>query len=200
MRRIARVVFLLIVLVSFSVAPAFPAGAEGADSCVHPQVSVRLLTDRDYIHMLIEGIDTARFEIVLCAYLFKTIENADGYPERVMKSLSSAAKRGVRVFALMELNQESGDLIRSNAVTAERLKKAGITVCPDPVDIVSHMKLVVIDRRYLFIGSHNLTQAALKYNHEASVWIDSPFIAREALGYVDSICRFCDKDNKKSLK
>ena len=38
------------------------------------------------------------------------------------------------------------------------------------------------------IGSHNLTQSALKYNHEASVWIDSSPLAEEALRYMKSLC------------
>ena len=186
--RIIRFISLITVLAVFSAAPVCPVRAESVDSHFRPPLQARLLLDRDYFYALIDEINNARSEIVLCAYLFKTIENADGYPERVMKSLSSAVKRGVRVLALMELNQDSGDLIQTNSETAERLKKAGITVYPDPRNLVTHTKLVVIDRRYLFIGSHNLTQAALKYNQEVSVWIDSPFMAEEALQYVDSIC------------
>jgi phosphatidylserine/phosphatidylglycerophosphate/cardiolipin synthase-like enzyme len=53
---------------------------------------------------------------------------------------------------------------------------------------VTHTKLVVIDRRYLLIGSHNLTQSALKFNHEASVRIDSAPLAEEALVYMNSLC------------
>jgi phosphatidylserine/phosphatidylglycerophosphate/cardiolipin synthase-like enzyme len=88
----------------------------------------------------------------------------------------------------MELSQESGDLVKTNSETARRLVDAGIKVCPDPRQKVTHAKLVVIDRRYLFIGSHNLTQSALKYNHETSVWIDSSSLAAEALDYLDSLC------------
>jgi phosphatidylserine/phosphatidylglycerophosphate/cardiolipin synthase-like enzyme len=186
--RIIRFISLLTVLAVFSTGPVCSVRAESVDSHFRPPLQTRLLLDRDYFYALIDEINNARSEIVFCAYLFKTIENADGCPERVMKSLSSAVKRGVRVLALMELNQDSGDLIQTNSETAERLKKAGIGVCPDPRNLVTHTKLVVIDRRYLFIGSHNLTQSALKYNHEVSVWIDSPSMAEEALHYVDSIC------------
>ena len=58
----------------------------------------------------------------------------------------------------------------------------------DAPDRTTHAKLVVIDRRYLFVGSHNLTQSALKYNHEVSVRIDSPPLAEEALAYLKSLC------------
>lgn len=195
-----RLISLLTVLAVFSAGLTGPVRAESLNSRSRPDLEARLLLDRDYFHALIDGINNARTEIVFCAYLFKTIENADGYPERVMKSLSSAVKRGVRVFALMELSQNSGDLIQTNSGTAERLRKAGISVCPDPRDLVTHTKLVVIDQRYLFIGSHNLTQSALKYNHEVSVWFDSPSMAQEVLRYVDSICRQQNGDKNRKRK
>lgn len=89
---------------------------------------------------------------------------------------------------VLERNQDADDLNRNNAETAERLKQAGIRVCMDAPDRVTHTKLVVIDRLYVLIGSHNLTQSALKYNHEASVWIDSAPLAEEALRYMKSLC------------
>jgi phosphatidylserine/phosphatidylglycerophosphate/cardiolipin synthase-like enzyme len=174
----------------FLLAYAAPgAGKEGADSPVHSPGQARLLIDREYFDVLREGIEGARSEIVVCAYLFKTLAGADGYPEKIVKSLAAAVKRGVPVRAVMELSQESGDLVRTNAETAKRLRRAGITVCPDPPNLVTHTKLVVIDRRYLLIGSHNLTQSALRYNHEVSVWIDSPAMAKQALDYLNDLCQ-----------
>ena len=148
----------------------------------------KLLLDRDYFTALMDGVDSARAEIFLSAYLFRTIEGARGYPEAVLKRLLAAVKRGVRVDVILERNKDADDLSRNNAETAERLKEAGVRVCMDAPDRVTHTKLVVIDRRYLLIGSHNLTQAALKFNHEASVWIDSVPLAEEALSYMKSLC------------
>jgi len=148
----------------------------------------KLLLDRDYFTALLDGVERARAEIFLSAYLFRTIEDARGYPEAVLKRLVAAVHRGVRVDVVLERNQDVDNLNRNNAETAERLKQGGIRVCMDAPDRVTHTKLVVIDRRYLLIGSHNLTQAALKFNHEASVWIDSAPLAEEALGYMKSLC------------
>ena len=147
-----------------------------------------MLLDGDYFTALLNGIDRAREEIFLSAYLFRTIENAQGCPEAVLKSLIAAVGRGVRVEAILERNRDADDLNRNNAETAERLRQGGIRVCLDAPDRQTHTKLVVIDRRYVLIGSHNLTQSALKYNHEASVWIDSAPLAEEALRYMKSLC------------
>jgi phosphatidylserine/phosphatidylglycerophosphate/cardiolipin synthase-like enzyme len=151
-------------------------------------VEAKLLLDRDYFTALLNGVDRARAEIFLSAYLFRTIEDAKGYPEAFLKRLFAAVQRGVRVDVVLERNKAADDLNRNNAETAERLMRGGIRVCMDAPDRVTHTKLVVIDRRYLLIGSHNLTQAALKFNHEASVWIDSAPLAEEALGYMKSLC------------
>jgi phosphatidylserine/phosphatidylglycerophosphate/cardiolipin synthase-like enzyme len=197
-RRMASTAALLILL-----SPAVLAAGEGRAAGAAPQpvltekttvpsrqthVEAKLLLDRDYFTALLEGIDRARAEIFLSAYLFRTIEDARGYPETVLKRLLAAVRRGVRVEVVLERSRDAGDLDRNNAETAKRLTQGGIRVCMDVPDRVTHTKLVVIDRRHLLIGSHNLTQSALKFNHEASVRIDSASLAEEALVYMNSLC------------
>jgi phosphatidylserine/phosphatidylglycerophosphate/cardiolipin synthase-like enzyme len=76
---------------------------------------------------------------------------------------------------------------RDNGETAERLKKAGMDVHWDSPKKTTHTKLAVIDGRYTFIGSHNLTQSALKYNNEMSVMIDSQAVAEKTLHYIQGL-------------
>jgi phosphatidylserine/phosphatidylglycerophosphate/cardiolipin synthase-like enzyme len=179
---------LLISLLSPGAAAAAGAEREAADPPARAVAEARLLTDGDYVKALLSAIDRARKEIFLSAYLFRTIADARGYPEAVLSRLIAAAGRGVRVEVVLERNQEADPLSRSNAETAARLRKGGIRVCLEAPDRITHTKLVVIDRRYVLIGSHNLTQSALGYNHEASVWIDSERLAEEALRYLYALC------------
>jgi phosphatidylserine/phosphatidylglycerophosphate/cardiolipin synthase-like enzyme len=37
------------------------------------------------------------------------------------------------------------------------------------------------------VGSHNLTSSALRHNHELSVLLDSPCIARQTIQYLHGI-------------
>jgi len=181
------VVFLFILDLPQAAMAVQPAGKADVGS-PKAVVEARLLLDRDYFTALLDGVDRARTEIVVSVFLFRTIEDAKGYPEVVLKHLHKAVRRGVRVQVILERNRGNDDQNRNHAETAERLKKGGIQVCMDAPEQVTHTKLVVIDGRYLLIGSHNLTQSALKYNHEASVWIDSVPLAEEALQYMKSIC------------
>ena len=195
MKRVHRVMRQMITAVFLPILLFLPQAADAAQPAMKaaaaPQlaaVEAKLLLDRDYFTALLDGVDRAQSEIFLSAYLFRTIEDARGYPEAVLKRLLAAVRRGVRVDVVLERNRDADDLTRNNAETAERLKRGGIRICMDAPDRVTHTKLVVIDRRYMLIGSHNLTQAALKFNHEASVWIDSAPLAEEALGYMKSLC------------
>jgi phosphatidylserine/phosphatidylglycerophosphate/cardiolipin synthase-like enzyme len=149
---------------------------------------VVLLADGDYFPALIDGIDRARREILLSAFFFRTNGLPDHRPDVVLRHLGKAVLRGVRVEAVLERGPEGDNVSGDNAGTAEKLRTAGIRVCMDTPDRTTHAKLVVIDGRILFVGSHNLTQSALKYNRELSVRIDSPTLAEEALRYLRALC------------
>jgi HKD family nuclease len=160
-----------------------PAPA-GSESC-----GARLLKDQDYYTALLEEIDQARQEIALTVFFFKTNGSRDDRPDRILARLREAVRRGVRVDAVIERGKERENVSEVNADTARKLKAAGIRVCMDAPERTMHTKMIVIDRRTLFIGSHNLTQSAMNYNHEVSIRIESLPLAEEALRYMKSLCR-----------
>lgn len=160
-----------------------PAPA-GSESC-----RARLLKDQDYYTALLEGIDQARQEIALTVFFFKTNGFRDDRPDRILEGLREAVRRGVRVDAVIERGKERENVSEVNADTARKLKAAGVKVCMDAPERTMHTKMIVIDRRTLFLGSHNLTQSALRHNHEVSIRIESPPLAEEALRYMQALCR-----------
>jgi phosphatidylserine/phosphatidylglycerophosphate/cardiolipin synthase-like enzyme len=188
MRWVVTAAFLPIILLAQQAGGSAQPGDQAAIASPREVAEAKLLLDGDYFTALLNGIDRARDEISLAVYLFRTIGDAQGCPEAVLRSLIAAVGRGVRVEAVLERNRNADDLDRNNAETTQRLRQGGVRVCPDAPDRQTHTKLVVIDRRNVLIGSHNLTQSALKYNHEASVWIDSVPLAEEALRYMKSLC------------
>jgi phosphatidylserine/phosphatidylglycerophosphate/cardiolipin synthase-like enzyme len=147
-----------------------------------------ILKDREYFLALKEAIDKAKDDINMSFFRFKTEGKAGNYPNVILASLGGAAKRGVKVLVLLE---QSKDVVEStdkeNRQTMGKLKKMGVNVYLDSPKRTMHTKMAVIDRKYTFIGSHNLTQSALKYNNEMSVMIESPKVAAEALGYIKAL-------------
>jgi phosphatidylserine/phosphatidylglycerophosphate/cardiolipin synthase-like enzyme len=182
-RRVALWAALLVLLVQ----PVRAAGQEKTPASVAGCEAV-LLADGEYFGALIAGIDHARREILLTAFFFRTNGSSDRRPDVVLWHLGKAVRRGVRVEAVLERGPEGDNVSGDNAGTAEKLKTAGIRVCMDAPDRTIHAKLVVIDGRTLFVGSHNLTQSALRYNRELSVRIDSPLLAEEAARYMRGLC------------
>jgi len=147
-----------------------------------------LLKNRAYFHALSERIRDARTQIVMAFFLFKTNGYPKSYPEILLRELGDAARRGVRVIVVLEQDARKDSTInRDNRNASERLKKAGVEVYFDSPKKTMHTKLAVIDGRYTFIGSHNLTQSALKHNHELSVLVDSPAVAENTLNYIKDL-------------
>jgi len=178
--------FLVAAVILWICGTAGPAPCRAAGSEDGP---VRLLEDRDYFPALMEAVEGARSEIVMSFFLFKTNGHRTSYPDRLAAALARAAGRGVRVRIILERGNGTGDSLvdASNRETSSRLKEGGIDVRFDSPSVTTHTKVAVIDGRRLFLGSHNLTSSALKYNHELSVCIDSPPLAGEVLRYIDSL-------------
>jgi phosphatidylserine/phosphatidylglycerophosphate/cardiolipin synthase-like enzyme len=151
---------------------------------------VTLLRNKDYFFTLSQKIQEARKQIVMAFFLFKTNGHPESYPEIILKNLSRAMQRGVLVTVILERDDRPDSSVdRDNRATAERLQKMGVAVHFDAPKKTTHTKLAVIDERYTFIGSHNLTQSALKHNNELSVLIDSTDIAGKTLSYINGLYR-----------
>ena len=187
---IRRMATLAVLLTFFAQTFAFAEPGTKIPAPASPEsCGAKLLKDQDYFPALLEDIDQARQEIALTVFFFKTNGFGDNRPDRILMHLREAVRRGVRVDVVIERGKKRENVSEVNANTARKLKAAGIKVCMDAPDRTMHTKMIVIDRRTLFIGSHNLTQSALKYNHEVSVRIESPPLAEEALRYMKSLCR-----------
>lgn len=150
---------------------------------------IMLLPDTAYHEILLHRIREAEHRIDISMFLFKITGAAQNRPASIMRELIAARTRGVGVRVLLERSGHDGDLSRENRKVAELLQKAGITVEFADPRRTNHTKLVVIDGRYSFVGSHNLTHAALAYNHELSLLIDNDELASELINYIAGLTR-----------
>jgi phosphatidylserine/phosphatidylglycerophosphate/cardiolipin synthase-like enzyme len=150
----------------------------------HPG-TIQLLADSDYYPTLTTLIQGAVQSIDLAMFLFKAAGN--NRPAMIAEELIKARKRGVRVRVILENSGYDQKLNQANNSVAEKLKKNQVTVEFDSPKRTAHAKIVVIDRRYCLVGSHNLTESALRHNHEFSLLIDSRPLARELLDYMEGL-------------
>ncbi|MCL2760540.1 MAG: phospholipase D-like domain-containing protein [Desulfuromonadales bacterium] len=167
---------------------AIPYGGYAFAKEISYPAKVTLLSNREYVTELISGIRHAKKEIQLCFFLFKVNKWEKGLPMKVVQELIAASRRGVDITVVLERDSLKKDSIYDqNILAASLLSSNGVKVRFDSPQVVTHAKAVVIDNRYLYLGSHNITQSALKYNNELSVLIDSPELAREVKSYIEHL-------------
>lgn len=148
---------------------------------------VILLPDQRYYDTLTSFIRNANQQIDLAVFLFKMTDSPKNRPAAIANELIAAQKRGVHVKVVLEKSGYDENINKINRKVAGKLTNNRVKVQFDSKNKTSHMKLVVVDNRFCFIGSHNLTHAALTYNHEFSVLIDSEILAQELQQFIDAI-------------
>ena len=149
-----------------------------------------ILANEEFFPTLLKSIDEAQNEILISMFSFKTGEHKNSYPDRIASHLVKAVKRGVKVFVVLETTDDKSDeLSIQNKKAGKFLAEKGINVFFDSPRKTTHTKLVVIDQRLIFLGSHNFTQSALKYNNEISVLLDRPDMAKNVRNYILKIIK-----------
>ena len=149
-----------------------------------------LLKNQEYFPALTKAIDEAKSEIIMSFFLFKAGVHKNGFPDIILAHLVKAAKKGVRVIVVLE-NSGGNDLNldTDNRQTKYLLEEKGVEVYFDSPRKTTHTKLIVIDQKLIILGSHNLTQSALKYNNEISILLDRPDLAKDARNYMLAIIK-----------
>lgn len=143
-----------------------------------------LILDDAYAPRAIELIDGAQKRVTVAMYVM----SGGGREVEIERALSAAAKRNVATEVVLEQSGVEGDSVAAeNRATAERLRASGVKVAFDCPDKRSHLKVIVVDSRFVLVGSHNLTYSALTNNNEVSVLIDDPEMAGRLEGYISCL-------------
>ena len=111
---------------------------------------------------LCEFINNAVSTIDLCAYDLKHHAIAD--------ALIHAKNRGIKVRIVTD-----SDYMKNDAIS--RLSQAGIPVVQDRSPSLMHNKFVIVDSRYVWTGSYNLTYNCTEKNDNNAISFESPEIA-----------------------
>jgi phosphatidylserine/phosphatidylglycerophosphate/cardiolipin synthase-like enzyme len=149
--------------------------------------SVKVLADRDFQAALESEIAAARSEITVVAYLFAAKEAPADRPRAIADRLAEAAGRGVKVEVILEIGREQDAVTRANREAARMLGRRGVRVFVDNSGTTVRARFVVIDRRLVFSGSHDLTEKSLGQYRELSLLAESPDLATSLLGRVASL-------------
>lgn len=94
----------------------------------------------------------------------------------INQAILRAKKRGVRIRGIV-----------NHAKQMQELLEVGLTVRTNEAGTVLHSKCLIFDDKIVVMGSHNLTQNAMRSNIETSVIIHSENFAKEFGKYFESL-------------
>ena len=126
-----------------------------------------------YPKQVIPRVNSAGSTIDILMYEWKWYghESAGGV-QKLNLAIVAAARRGVKIRVLLNLESMGHAISKINTRTSNFLKKYGVIVKFGHVGVATHAKMMVIDKRILILGSHNYSKAAFSRNQEASVIIE----------------------------
>lgn len=115
-------------------------------------------------------VNAAQHTIDILMYEWKWYghESAGGV-QKLNLALVAAARRGVKVRVLLNIESMGHAITKINSRTASFLKRYNCVVKFGHVGNVTHAKMMIIDDNILVVGSHNYTKSAFSRNQEASI-------------------------------
>jgi cardiolipin synthase len=157
-----------------------------------PVEGVEVITDRQYEQVVGDAFARARASIRMMMFEARYYESHLNSPTNALiEGLIAANRRGVDVKVILERRKENDRVSSSNRQTGAILSRGGVEVMYDPLTTTTHSKLLIIDGETSVVGSTNWTYNALEKNHEVSVLIRSPQVARTLQDYFQDVWKSC---------
>ena len=155
---------------------------EAYQQLVSTSAYIQVVNNADYYPVAKELIESANESIHVIMFYFKY---DPGDPEdpvnELIWAMGNATLRGVELHVILE------DSIHDNVRAYNYFARIGANVTFDKDGVRTHCKLIVVDRLYVLVGSHNLTESALWWNNEASVLIKSREVAEAFIKYFNEV-------------
>lgn len=146
-----------------------------------------LLTDGHpyaYLRAVERRIALARERVWVAMYVIHLDGDPDAAapddpPAALMRALAAAAARGIDVRIALDYgrHRETGAIEPKHVAAQEWLAAHGVRVVLDELERTTHVKAVVVDGRWVVMGSHNWTRSAIARNREVSLLLDDPALA-----------------------
>ena len=122
--------------------------------------------------------------VAMCSMIYDPDDSFD-WANDLISELVYADERGVNVSVVIEYRTYFG-YMDDNLEAYNYLLTNNVDTQIDNETTTDHMKLVIIDNKIVYVGSHNWSESALYYNHETSVKIVSEEIAGTFKEYLET--------------
>jgi len=112
------------------------------------------------------------------------------YPDselyQLVKEMEKAVKRGVTVRVILEQADYNASVNSLNKAAAKDLKARGMKVRRDPLERITHAKILIGDDRAI-LGSNNWGYGGFTLYHEVGLDTTNVTVVKELKGYLDKI-------------
>lgn len=116
----------------------------------------------DFVDRVIPLIQEARSRVDIVIFDWRLYPKQPTHPvTRLVESLQHAVQRGVKVRVIV-----------ANDGLRDALNRMGFESKRHDSQRMLHVKMMLIDKRFAIIGSHNYTQSAFRENLEVSLAVD----------------------------
>lgn len=149
---------------------------------------VQVFCGGEFVPVVLRVLGSAQGEILSAQYAWKWYAHSPKRRvHRLTLAVQAAAKRGLAVRVILNMENPKFSLCRENAATAALLGKAGVKIKFGRRGVPEHSKFWIIDRKVLVVTSHNVTMRSATCNSELGVVIWSELVARDAAGYFEKL-------------
>ncbi len=137
--------------------------------------------DRDYFPYVHKILSEANDSVHMIMFDVKYYPDyPDSLENILINDLIKLVKNGTKVKIIT-------DQFLTEKPVLTYLRKNGIEIKYDTEDQTTHPKLIIIDRKYVFIGSTNWGYYSIEKNHEANVLIYSRKLAEQFENYFEGV-------------
>ncbi len=139
---------------------------------------------QDYPNQVVPLLQNAQqtIEVVMYEWKWYTHEAAGGV-EKFNLAFQGAARRGVKVRVLLNIESMGHALTKINTRTEQFLRLAGVEVKFGQIGTATHAKMIIIDQKILVLGSHNVSKGSFSKNQEASIIVEGGEAIRPYIDY-----------------
>ena len=151
------------------------------------QYEVSVLLDEEYYHSVKNDLENANETILVAMYsMIYDPDDTFDWANDLIRELVYAKERGVDVTVIIEYRTYL-DYMDGNLAAYDYLSANNVTVQLEEDTETDHMKLVIIDDKLVYVGSHNWSESGLYYNRETSVKIVGEDMAEVLSAYFETI-------------
>lgn len=140
---------------------------------------LNVIIGREYPDRVINEVKQAKQSVKILMFAWRWYHGEIG--TRIQKfnhEIIKAKNRGVDVFALTNFDYVCG-----------KFKSQNIKIAKPRLKNLLHAKIIIIDGKLLFLGSHNLTKNAFEINHEISIMTDEQSAVARCSQFFDNIAK-----------